>query len=245
MKENHCIYIHIFPNNKVYIGQTKYNVQKRWGNKGYRYREQPLLYNAIKKYGWDNIEHKILCKCKNQEDANLLEKYYIKQYQSNNIKFGYNLTNGGDGMSGYKASKERIEKLKLKFKNNPKWQEKLTFKNCKHTEETKSKISNSHKGKKRSPELCKKMSEFAKTRTGNKNSFWNKHHNENTINKIREKVSNKILCIETGQVFLGCREAGETFNVKREAISKVVNGQNKTCQGYHFIKLEKEKNKNE
>lgn len=147
MKDNHYIYIHIFPNNKVYIGQTKYSVKKRWGNNGYRYREQPLLYNAIKKYGWDNIEHKILCVCNNQKDANMLEKYYIKQYKSNNTNFGYNLTDGGDGISGYKASKERIEKLKLKFVNNPNWKQKLTFKNCKHSEETKNRIANSHKGK--------------------------------------------------------------------------------------------------
>ena len=34
------------------------------------------------------------------------EKYYISKYKTNNSEFGYNLTEGGDGIVGFKFSEE-------------------------------------------------------------------------------------------------------------------------------------------
>ena len=57
-KPKYCIYIHINKiNNKVYIGQS-HNIQKRWMPSNYKGCTK--FYNAIKKYGWDNFQHKIL-----------------------------------------------------------------------------------------------------------------------------------------------------------------------------------------
>ena len=48
--EKWTIYIHTnLLNNKVYIGQTKQDVKKRW-NYGYGYRNQSYFYKAIKKF---------------------------------------------------------------------------------------------------------------------------------------------------------------------------------------------------
>lgn len=58
-QSNFTIYKHICPNGKVYIGQTSLNPESRW-QKGRHYKGSPYFYNAILKYGWDNIEHIIL-----------------------------------------------------------------------------------------------------------------------------------------------------------------------------------------
>lgn len=54
------VYIHTFPNKKVYIGITHQNPNRRWRNNGEGYRKQNFIYNAIKKYGWENVKHEIL-----------------------------------------------------------------------------------------------------------------------------------------------------------------------------------------
>ena len=43
------IYKHIFPNGKLYIGQTKVSLNKRF-KYGEGYKGCPLIYKAIKKY---------------------------------------------------------------------------------------------------------------------------------------------------------------------------------------------------
>ena len=55
---SYSVYKHTFPNGKVYIGITSQKPEDRW-SKGKGYQRQPLIYNAINKYGWDNIVHKI------------------------------------------------------------------------------------------------------------------------------------------------------------------------------------------
>lgn len=92
-----CIYMHAFPNGKVYIGQTTQNPTARWNNgNGYPKKYNPYLYNAIQKYGWNNIEHIILEDNVPKYNLNKLEEYYISKYNSCDIDFGYNLTRGGD-----------------------------------------------------------------------------------------------------------------------------------------------------
>ena len=97
-------------NGKVYIGQTiQNNPLLRWrkNGKGYYKKGKSHFLNAIKKYGWDNFEHIIICKCK-KEDLNKLEKYYIKKYNSFNPKFGYNETTGGSFNNNIRKTKKVI-----------------------------------------------------------------------------------------------------------------------------------------
>ena len=45
------VYVHRFKNGKKYVGlSTEENINKRWKN-GLGYRNQPLIYRAILKYG--------------------------------------------------------------------------------------------------------------------------------------------------------------------------------------------------
>ena len=94
MDEDYKVYIHIFPNNKKYVGITKQNVDKRWSN-GKHYKNQ-MVGKAITKYGWNNIKHKIIADKLSKEEACNLEQKLIKKYKSNQKEYGYNLSTGGE-----------------------------------------------------------------------------------------------------------------------------------------------------
>jgi group I intron endonuclease len=106
------VYAHINKvNGKMYVGITSQEVQKRWGY-GAGYSESPYFNNAINKYGWNNFDHEIIAEHLTEKEAKNFEKRLIKELQLRNDRFGYNLTNGGDGISGYKHTKETKEKLR-------------------------------------------------------------------------------------------------------------------------------------
>ena len=86
---NYKLYIHTTPENKVYVGITCNDVEKRWKN-GHGYKNQTIFFNAIIKYGWNNISHTILFENLDKKDAEKLEKKMIKKYKSDNPKYGYN-----------------------------------------------------------------------------------------------------------------------------------------------------------
>ena len=51
------------------------------------------LYNAIREYGWEDIEWQVITTCE-KKDRNKLERYYIKEYGTN--VNGYNVGKGGN-----------------------------------------------------------------------------------------------------------------------------------------------------
>lgn len=111
--QNYKIYIHTFPNHKVYIGITGCeNVNTRWKN-GNGYIRQPYMYSAIQKYGWGNIKHEIIFENLSIIEAGQKEIELIKKYKSNNKMFGYNISVGGEiGSYGYVWSEEQKENLR-------------------------------------------------------------------------------------------------------------------------------------
>lgn len=109
---SYFVYIHTTPSNKRYIGVTSKNVNKRWGNEGYGYFRNRHFYSAIQKYGWDNIEHKVF-EVDTESEMFYLERYLISYYRSNNPKYGYNKSTGGEiGPVGCKHSD--ITKAKMR-----------------------------------------------------------------------------------------------------------------------------------
>ena len=86
-KGDWTVYMHIFPakadnciGHKVYVGICKGSVSRRWCN-GRGYKKQHV-YNAIQKYGWDNITHLIVAEGCAHEGACSLEKRFIQIYDS-------------------------------------------------------------------------------------------------------------------------------------------------------------------
>lgn len=87
----HCILT-----GKKYIGKTRQKLEKRI-KQHYTDRKKLnyLFYRAINKHGFDNFIWGVIEKC----DISLLnekEEYWISFYKSNNKKYGYNMSSGGE-----------------------------------------------------------------------------------------------------------------------------------------------------
>lgn len=101
--KNWKVYIHTTPNGKYYVGITSQSIAKRWG-KGSGYKKGQLFTKAIKKYGWDNIQHEVIAENLTEHEAKKFEQTLIEKLKSNNKKYGYNCTVGGDGTIGFRHS---------------------------------------------------------------------------------------------------------------------------------------------
>lgn len=92
------VYVHTCPNGKKYVGcTTQENPEYRW-NRGAGYKDQ-LFGRAIQKYGWDNITHEII-EIESEEEMYRKEIELISFFHSNDPKFGYNCSSGGEGSTG-------------------------------------------------------------------------------------------------------------------------------------------------
>ena len=92
--KNFIIYIHTL-NCKHYVGQTTMSLKARAGDKnfvGYKYSSR--FYEAILKFGAENIKSDILYRCKDPNEANRLEQLCISRFNTL-YPDGYNLEKGG------------------------------------------------------------------------------------------------------------------------------------------------------
>ena len=153
---------------KMYVGKGK-DVLKRMKQKhvGSRY-----LSNAIEKYGVENFEFSILENC-DIDKLNDREKFYIKELETI-APNGYNLTEGGDGVSN--PSEESIERMrvshlgkKLSKESIEKRSEKI--RGTKYSENRKKNISKSHVGKKSIDSSSKYMG-VTKVKYLDKYEYW-------------------------------------------------------------------------
>ena len=94
--------------NKVYVGQSQ-NINIRFNMHKSHLRHQKhrnsYLQRAWNKYGEANFvfEVKELCSI---DELNEKEVYWIKKLQANHRDKGFNLTDGGDGVRGYKHTEK-------------------------------------------------------------------------------------------------------------------------------------------
>lgn len=146
-------------NNKKYIGQSV-DVKRRLRNHKWALKHNKHindhLQKSFNKYGEDCFVFDVICECE-EEKLDDMERFYIAHYDCMNPNYGYNAESGGN------ANKHWSEELTQKMKairggeNSGMWGKK-------HTEETKAimrekalgrvlsdetkeKLSNSHKGK--------------------------------------------------------------------------------------------------
>lgn len=192
------IYSYRSPSGKYYIGKTmRPRIRQQQHRDAVLNGKKNLFYNAVRKYGWDSFVY--ICelvieaptKAELNQRLNEMEIYYIEKYDSYNN--GYNMTPGGDGgpinagrvmpyeerkkhrdaMVGRVLTEEHKQKIREANKGKHGY-----LKECHYTgprnlsEETKRKMSESHKG----------------LLSGKKNPMYGKQHSEETRLKISESM---------------------------------------------------------
>ena len=168
-QNNYIVYKHTSPSNKVYIGITCRSIELRAGTNGRGYRKNEYFYRAIQKYGWDKFKHEILIEHLTKLQACKKERELIAKYHSNDFRYGYNITAGGEGRLNSPQSQLTKEKISLSTQehwNNPAIREKMIAGQMGHevSQETREKIRNAQLGKYVPPEVGKKISDARKGR---------------------------------------------------------------------------------
>ena len=167
----YTVYRHINKvSKKQYVGITCRPVKERWGFQGHGYKSNTCFYRAIKKYGWDNFEHKIIIHGLTKNQAIFWEQKLINHYRTTDKRFDYNLTTGGDCFTFTNEVKQNMSKI---AKRNMTKEKRLHL---------------SYK--------AKQLSEQRKLRIGKTNGFVGKHHNQKSkyymcINNYSAKMKGK------------------------------------------------------
>jgi hypothetical protein len=235
-------YAHYKPNNSVfYIGKGR--GRRAWSIKD----RNPHWQNVVAKHGGHKVE--VLAKWSTEQEAFDHEKFLIWCFRDMGYSMA-NITDGGDGVSGYT-----------------------------HTPETKKILSSHHKRLHNLPEQKAKNSKRNKLRMQDpciKNhvragaiqymaSFENREKSrqaaivQNSSQEFRQKqrercfirmqqpkyrllMAKACVCVETGQIFQSQADAARWvgLHAKSQTINKAISGKLKTAYGYHWQSANKE-----
>lgn len=223
----YSVYKHTTPNEKVYIGITKQKPVKRWLH-GKGYANQSYFYNAILKYGWDNITHEVLFTGLTREQAEQKEIELIAKYKSNQRKFGYNVDRGGRVNRMSDETKEKIRKANI---------------GKHHSKETCEKLKRLESERWKDAEYRQNQIEKRKGKEP-----WNK--GKSTPEDVRQKLSDaklgkyvgskhwsskRVINLDTGEVYESIGLASKALGkVNGSKIVLVCQGKRKTAHGYRW-----------
>ncbi len=100
-------------NGKMYVGQTSHTLERRWYEhvKASTSKRLWLVHKAIAKNGKEKFSIEALHTCESKEEMDFVEMFYIS-FLNTRVPNGYNLTDGGDGLKGYKPSEETRRKIR-------------------------------------------------------------------------------------------------------------------------------------
>ena len=169
---------------------------------------------AIKKYGKNAFKKDVLCICKSEDELNKMEIEWISKLGA--FGDGYNMTKGGEGKLGRKPTSSEIEKAR---------ESRIAF-------------------YKSNPQAREMLSNLAKKRVGNKNSFYGKaltrEHIEKMTNARVKAISGgknpsatKVKCKESGVVYSTAKEAAFSVGLKHSTtILKAAKGERKSAGGF-------------
>ena len=155
---------------KVYIGQTKERLSKRFLGHYHNKSHDSHLSNAIHKYGREKFKIEQIDSAETQEELDQKEIYWIEFYGSTDREKGYNILPGGGGRSHTEESRKKMSESQKKRPPRSKESiEKTRQANIgrKRKEGTGAKISAANKGRKGkawSEEEKKMISERSKGR---------------------------------------------------------------------------------
>lgn len=219
--DNYTVYMHISPSGKRYIGITTNDAKYRW-NSGHGYTQNPYFMSAIKKYGWKNIEHKILFEGLAQEEAEAKEIELISFYKSNDRKFGYNISNGGT------STGKHSDETKLKIGEKGKGRIIST--------ETRRKIIEGNKGKKLSLKTRDKISASHIGKKGVSPSEETRRKNSEANKGIKAHQAKPVFQFDLEGRFIKrfeyIKQVTEILGFHNAHISRCCRGELKTSHGF-------------
>jgi len=192
---------------KGYVGQTIYPLERRI-YLHLKEKHRGIFPRALRKYGLENFFWYIICECFSRKEMNEKEKYYINYFETK-CPGGYNLTDGGNGVSGWIPSEEwrKNRSILMKSEKNPTRQPGVA-----------KKVGDSIRGIPKSKEHRRKLSEAS----SGKNNYWYGKKRpdmsgENSPTK-RPEVRKKISQALTGKKLLPrtkehCENIGKTMSI--------------------------------
>lgn len=226
-------------NGKKYIGQHNGSIKDDYLGSGV------LLVKAIKKYGKENFKKEILEEC-NITELDEKEKYWITYYNAFEDENFYNLAKGGQKGDGWEAARryfqqhpeEAQEVYQRNYQNLKEWQRNNPDKVKENIEKM---IQGSRDYFNTHPE--KRKENVAKLQIAKEK--WQREHPEEYQQQIKNFIkagsdanSQKIRCINTGEIFPSIAEAARHYNTHQTNISKVLKGERNSA-GNHPITGEK------
>lgn len=221
-----CVYIHILPDGKVYVGRTGRPPEIRWA-KGTGYKG--AFREAIRRAGWENIRHEILCVCQTKAEAMEKEKEYIRSYKSFLPEHGYNIVIGDERTD--ELPPEVLERFRAAA---PKYW--LGKKRPPHVVEA---VRNANRNRSVSEETRRKLSDAQR---GERNGFYGKRHTEEFKERQRQRaMGNQNRCnpvsqySQTGEFlrqYSSVKEAAEITGIKYKSIVNCCSGVTKRAGGY-------------
>ena len=243
-----CVYIHTNKiNNKAYIGITSKKPEYRWKKDGSGYANNPAMKNAIEMYGWNNFEHIVFMDNLLEKDAKHIEMLLIAIFKTNcsryyNPTYGYNLTDGGDGVHGFCPSEEQRKKIKenhADFNGGKHPRAKAVY--CIELD----KIFECMRDAQR--ELNINAKDIGDCCRGKRNTAGNYHWiyaddiEKNGVEEILNRKKNaritskkRVRCKETGEIFDSITQASIKKNVDLSSISACCHGKLKQTKGLHW-----------
>ena len=198
-------------NGKKYIGQD-FNNDPTYLGSGY------VLKKSILKYGKENFKKEILEFCNNKHELNNREKYWISFFNAVNDSKFYNISDGGKGG---------------KMGDIVNFKRKMSLMGHILSEETKIKISESHKGKKDSEITKKKKSDSHKKISHDWLKIYHKSLGDNprAYNIVQMTTDNEIIRVWSSQ-----KEASDILKINKSCINACIKGNQKTAGGFKWKK---------
>lgn len=185
-------------NGKRYIGWTSKTMEERWQfhcMMAMKFNSRLIFHQAIRKYGPESFDHKVLVVTESMIEAKNYEKTYIELHQTFAFDlqhWGYNGTRGGDGAVGHKHTPETL----IRMSESQKGEKNHMF------------------GKKTSDEVRQKLSEKLK------GCVFTEEHRAN----LRKSCANLVVSEETklkiSKTLSGRTQSEETKQKRREALKQ-------------------------
>lgn len=190
-------------NGKRYIGITCQGLsvrQSRHFSSALRQNSQTHFHRAIRRHGRGRFSFEVLFECQTFDEAKRTEVNLIEK-----IKSEYNMTRGGDGCLGWRATPEQCRLISERNRGKPGF----------------------WKGKKLPAHVLKKLS--ARNLEPDRVKAWTINGALGPLSNRRH-----IVCLNDGLKYESISDASKFYGIDESSISKICNKRRKTASGWVF-----------